>query len=105
MSVAVVAIQERLPLARVVYASATGVTEISNLAYATRLGLWGSGTPFESFKVFSETMEKRGVGALEMLALELKSSGAYVSRGQGRKRVRNSQLQRLVSRSISTRFG
>jgi P-loop containing NTP hydrolase pore-1 len=26
-------------------------------------------------------MEKRGLGALEMLALELKASGAYVSRG------------------------
>lgn len=81
VSQAVLAIQERLPLARVVYASATGVTEISNMAYATRLGLWGSGTPFESFRVFAETMDKRGVGALEMLALELKSSGAYVSRG------------------------
>ena len=27
------------------------------------------------------------------------------ARGQGRKRVRNSQLQRLISRSFSTRFG
>lgn len=81
MSQAVIAIQEQLPLARVVYASATGVTEITNLAYASRLGLFGPGTSFENFLIFSETMEKRGVGALEMLALELKASGAYVSRG------------------------
>lgn len=81
MSMAVIAIQERLPLARVVYASATGVTEISNMAYASRLGLWGPGTSFSDFRVFAETMDKRGVAALEMLALELKASGAYVSRG------------------------
>lgn len=28
-------------------------------------------------------MEKRGLGALEMLAMELKSNGSYVSRGLG----------------------
>lgn len=28
-------------------------------------------------------MEKRGLGALEMLAMELKSKGSYVSRGLG----------------------
>lgn len=28
-------------------------------------------------------MEKRGLGALEMLAMELKAKGAYVSRGLG----------------------
>ncbi|KAJ8613239.1 hypothetical protein CTAYLR_004535 [Chrysophaeum taylorii] len=81
MAQAVIAIQDRLPRARVVYASATGVSEISNMAYASRLGLWGPGTSFDTFKLFSEVMDKRGVGALEMLALELKASGAYVSRG------------------------
>lgn len=81
MSQAVIAIQDQLPLARVVYASATGVTDVTNMAYASRVGLFGPGTSFESFRVFAESMEKRGVGALEMLALELKASGAYVSRG------------------------
>lgn len=28
-------------------------------------------------------MEKRGLGALEMLAMELKAKGSYVSRGLG----------------------
>ena len=51
------------------------------MAYAERLGLWGAGTSFADFKTFADTLEKRGVGALELLALELKSSGAYVSRG------------------------
>ncbi len=45
-ALAVVDLQDRLSNARVVYASATGATEVANLAYAARLGLWGRGTPF-----------------------------------------------------------
>lgn len=54
-----------------------------NLAYATRLGLWGAHSPFGGFKDFKENMEKRGIGALEMLAMELKAKGSYLSRGLG----------------------
>jgi hypothetical protein len=64
-----------------VYCSATGVTELSNLAYCERLGLWGAGLPFSSFEQFHQNASKRGVFFLEMLAMELKRSGAYVSRG------------------------
>ena len=35
-------LQNALPGARVLYVSATGATTVANLAYATRLGLWGS---------------------------------------------------------------
>ena len=35
-------LQHALPSARVVYISATGATAVANLAYAQRLGLWGS---------------------------------------------------------------
>ena len=36
---------------RVVYSSATGATDVRNMAYMTRLGLWGLGTSFpEGFK-------------------------------------------------------
>ncbi|CAN0020567.1 unnamed protein product [Pylaiella littoralis] len=83
VSQAVIKIQDMLPKARVVYCSATGVTDIGNLAYATRLGLWGPLSPFSGFKEFKESMEKRGLGALEMLAMELKAKGSYVSRGLG----------------------
>ena len=48
----VIELQNRMPLARVVYASATGVTELSNLAYCERLGLWGEGRPFNDFDAF-----------------------------------------------------
>jgi hypothetical protein len=73
--------QRKMPKARVVYCSATGVTELSNLAYCERLGLWGKGLPFVSFEKFHGTVSKRGVFFLEMLAMELKRGGTYVSRG------------------------
>ena len=48
-----------------------------------RLGLWGSGTSFATFEAFKTEMSRRGVGALEMLAIEMKASGTYVSRSLG----------------------
>jgi len=80
---AVVQLQQRLPRARIVYASATGVTDIKNMAYFSRLGLWGSGTAngFATFKAFESSVSKRGIGAFELLAMELKGIGSYLSRG------------------------
>jgi hypothetical protein len=40
---AVVALQDALPTARVMYCSATGASEPKNLAYMTRLGSFGHG--------------------------------------------------------------
>lgn len=70
-----------LPRARVVYCSATGVSEVGNMAYMTRLGLWGPGSAFSDFEVFLDSMKKRGVSFMEMLAMELKAEGNYVARG------------------------
>ena len=78
---AVITFQDRCPLARVVYASATGISEVGNMTYLSRLGFWGKGTPFKSADRFIESMKSRGVGFLEMLAMEMKASGKYVSRG------------------------
>ena len=77
----VIELQRRLPNARVVYCSATGVSEVGNMAYMARLGFWGRGTPFHDAKAFIDAMKHRGVGFLEMLAMEMKASGKYVSRG------------------------
>jgi len=74
------ALQDRLPGARVVYCSATGVSDLKQMAYADRLGLWGPGTNFVSFDVFRSSLERRGVGAMEMLALEMKQAGCFVAR-------------------------
>ena len=48
----VLELQKKLPNARVVYSSATGATEPKNMAYMTRLGLWGKGTTFNDFNDF-----------------------------------------------------
>ena len=77
----VIELQRRCPNARVVYCSATGISEIGNMAYMQRLGFWGAGTPFVDADSFISAMKSRGVGFLEMLAMEMKGSGKYVSRG------------------------
>ena len=46
-----------------------------------RLGLWGPGASFRDFDAFVEGVKNRGVGGLEMLAIEMKATGTYLSRG------------------------
>ncbi|XP_067824441.1 protein strawberry notch homolog 2-like isoform X1 [Heptranchias perlo] len=77
---AVLELQNRLPYARVVYASATGASEPKNMAYMCRLGIWGEGTPFRQFEDFLHAIEKRGVGAMEIVAMDMKVSGMYIAR-------------------------
>ena len=74
-------LQHALPDARIMYVSATGASTLSGLAYAQRLGLWGSGeTPFERRHDFVTAMEAGGVAAMEMVARDLKSLGLYQAR-------------------------
>ncbi|KAG8046760.1 hypothetical protein GUJ93_ZPchr0008g14114 [Zizania palustris] len=77
---AVLEIQRMLPEARVVYCSATGASEPRNLGYMVRLGLWGDGTSFLNFQKFLGALEKGGVGALELVAMDMKTRGMYVCR-------------------------
>lgn len=77
---AVLEIQARLPEARVIYCSATGASEPRNLGYMVRLGLWGAGTSFPDFQNFLGALEKGGVGALELVAMDMKARGMYVCR-------------------------
>ena len=52
---AVASLQDKLPKARVVYASATFASDSRNMAYMTRLGLWGSdSSPFKTQQEFTE---------------------------------------------------
>uniref|UniRef100_A0A8C6L537 Protein strawberry notch homolog 2 n=1 Tax=Nothobranchius furzeri TaxID=105023 RepID=A0A8C6L537_NOTFU len=80
MGKAVLDLQSKLPLARVVYASATGASEPKNMIYMSRLGIWGEGTPFRAFDDFLHAIEKRGVGAMEIVAMDMKVSGMYIAR-------------------------
>ncbi|WP_019998952.1 strawberry notch family protein [Aureimonas ureilytica] len=74
-------LQNQLPNARVVYVSATGATEVSNLAYAARLGLWGTGDlPFKDRGAFVGAMEEGGIAAMEVISRDLKALGLYIAR-------------------------
>ncbi|KAM5194743.1 protein strawberry notch homolog 1 isoform 4-T4 [Mantella aurantiaca] len=77
---AVLELQNKLPKARVIYASATGASEPRNMAYMSRLGIWGEGTPFREFNDFIQAVERRGVGAMEIVAMDMKLRGMYIAR-------------------------
>ena len=77
---AVLRLQTELPLARVVYSSATCATELQNVEYLTRLALWGRGTPHPNFGAFREAMAAGGAAAKELLPVHLKCDGALLSR-------------------------
>ena len=74
-------LQHALPNARVVYVSATGATNVHNLAYAQRLGLWGGEDfPFANRGDFISAIENGGVAAMEVLARDLRAMGLYTAR-------------------------
>jgi hypothetical protein len=75
-----VELQSRLYNSRVVYASATGATEVANLSYCDHLGLWGKGTPFSTKRNFIEQISGAGIAGMEMIAQGLKAMGSYSAR-------------------------
>ena len=78
--IAGVLLQNRLPAARVLYASATGASEVNNLAYAVRLGLWGPETSFADREAFISEIRQGGIAAMELVARDLKATGLYTAR-------------------------
>ncbi len=78
--VAGVRLQNLLPRARVLYVSATGASDVNNLAYAARLGLWGPETAFATRERFVDDIRKGGIAAMELVARDLKSLGLYTAR-------------------------
>lgn len=75
-----VLLQNNLPDARILYASATGASDVNNLAYAVRLGLWGPGTAFTTREQFISEIRKGGIAAMELVSRDLKALGLYTSR-------------------------
>ncbi|MBN2974304.1 hypothetical protein FHR20_004321 [Sphingomonas leidyi] len=75
-----VLLQNQLPSARVLYASATGASDVNNLAYAVRLGLWGPETAFADREQFISGIRKGGIAAMELVARDLKATGLYMAR-------------------------
>lgn len=78
--IAGVLLQNHLPGARVLYASATGASDVNNLAYAVRLGLWGPETAFTSRDAFISQIRAGGIAAMELVARDLKAQGLYQAR-------------------------
>jgi len=93
----VLLLQRALPNCSVMYASATGATEVQHMQYMSRLGLWGTGpqedplstspqkskwqqVSFKGFGSFRTAVEKGGVAAMELVAVQLKSMGAMSCR-------------------------
>ncbi|MBS0551385.1 MAG: strawberry notch family protein [Proteobacteria bacterium] len=79
-AIAGINLQRELPDARVVYVSATGATEVSNLSYADRLGLWGEGTPFADVSAFISNVSAGGIAAMELISRDMKGLGMYIAR-------------------------
>jgi hypothetical protein len=75
-----VRLQNLLPRARVLYASATGASVVNNLAYAARLGLWGPETAFADRAQFVSSIRDGGIAAMELVARDLKALGLYTAR-------------------------
>lgn len=90
-------LQKRLPNARVVYVSATGATEVMNLAYATRLGLWGARTAFAHVTDFIIAIKSAGLSAMELVARDLKSMGLYCARSLSYHDVKYDRLEHELS--------
>ena len=91
-------LQHALPDARVVYVSATGATNVHNLAYAQRLGLWGGeDLPFATRAEFVEAIEAGGVAAMEVLARDLKALGLYMARSLSYAGVEYQMLEHRLS--------
>lgn len=72
--------QNSLKNARVVYASATIADKVSGLAFVSRLGLWGDGTQFSDVNDFVGKIGSSGMAAMELVARDMKATGAYISR-------------------------
>ena len=75
---AVEELQRRLPHARVVYCSATGVTDPNHVGYMMRMNLWGEGQAFRDFDHFRESMGQ--VSMMELVAIHMKRRGRYLAR-------------------------
>ncbi|UWQ19788.1 strawberry notch-like NTP hydrolase domain-containing protein [Jannaschia sp. M317] len=102
-------LQLALSRARVLYVSATGATNVSNLAYATRLGLWGPGQayPFATREDFVAAMVAGGVAAMEVVARDLKTLGLYAARALSFEGVEYDILEHRLSddeRAVYDRF-
>lgn len=99
-----VELQDALPRAGVIYASATMATDVYNLGYATRLGLWGKDAPFSSSESFITTMHGLDEAALEQVCIDLKAAGRYCSRTLSFDGVEFEEIEHVLTPRQRERF-
>jgi predicted RNA methylase len=92
-----VRLQNALPRARILYVSATGATDPSNLCYAARLGLWGPDTAFGRRETFMAAMTAGGIAAMEVVARDLKAMGLYLARALSFEGVEYERLEHALT--------
>ena len=98
IGVAVKELMDKTPKLRSASLSATAATDVSNLGYLDRLGLWGPGTAFPNgFKQFRSEVAQGGMAAMELIARELKALGKYVSRTLSFKGVTYSEVEHSLN--------
>jgi GGDEF domain-containing protein/2'-5' RNA ligase len=89
---------DRNPKLRTASESATAATDVMNLGYLDRLGLWGAGTSFPNgFGEFAAQISGGGISAMEMVARELKAQGKYLSRTLSYKGVTYQEVEHKLS--------
>lgn len=96
-AIAGVNLQREVPQARVLYVSATGATEVANLSYAERLGLWGEGSAFADKHAFIGQIAASGVAGMEIVARDLKALGLYAARSLSFDEVTYERLEHPLS--------
>lgn len=101
-ALSVVDLQRALPNARIVYLSATGATDVTNLSYADRLGIWGPGQSFSSKQDFFSKIQSAGLSAMEVVAQNLKAMGRYLARTLSFEGVGQEQLTHAVTTEQKT---
>ena len=80
---AVCELQERAPQTSVVYSTATAASDVAQIGYMSRLGLWGAGGACRDYDAFVARFAGRGMAVLELIALDLKRRGKYIARTLG----------------------
>lgn len=97
-------LQFALPRGGVIYASATMATDVYNLGYAPRLGLWGYNAPFDSQEHFIGEMYMLDEAALEQVCIDLKSAGRYCSRTLSFDGVEYQEIEHVLTPRQRERF-
>jgi hypothetical protein len=103
-ALAVVDLQRLFPKARILYVSATGATDITNLGYGDRLGIWGAGKPFATKQDFFTKIAAGGISAMEIVARDLKALGSYLARTLSFRGVEQEQVVHALTPEQRTMY-